>query len=133
MIAAAYLAASAGIPHLDIAPNATGAMPFWVAIDKHTPEGKRAISAAAKQLGIPVRHANWLSFYFESAVANQIAPSPWWERELCWRLNKIGITYADAERAWGQLRPIVEARLADDAAQLETHLGRSEPEQTTLI
>jgi hypothetical protein len=134
MIAAAYLAATGGVPEVKPASKRAGPLDWWVALDKHTPEGKRAISEAAKELSIPVRRAIWLSFYFESAVSNAMLTSPWWEREIAWRLRKLGMEYEEAEELWARLRPLVAGRLHDEANRLRSHISGIEAvEQTSFV
>ena len=117
--AAALLAIKYPVPGLVDAPlSATDPFPFWVAIDKHTQQGKEAIRRAAKNLGIPANSALWLSFYFESATCQSLAPSPWWDRERSWRLGKLGLSEVDGRDAWGQLRTLVEGYLGPDAEAL---------------
>src|SRR6266851_205494 len=74
--------------------------PYWVAIDKHTDEGKIALREVAKKIGCPYRRLNWVSYYCESALVNSLHDSPWWEREKRWRLGRVGLTPIEAEQLW---------------------------------
>ncbi|MDZ7796978.1 MAG: hypothetical protein U5N56_08005 [Candidatus Marinimicrobia bacterium] len=77
VLAGAYLAITSSIPSTDyLAKTSNKNFPIWVGIDKHTRLGKEYLNKAAKQLGVPVYNARWLSFYFESAVCNNIKDSP---------------------------------------------------------
>lgn len=78
--------------------------PFWVAIDKHTDEGKIALRTVAKKIGCPYRQLNWVSYYCESATVNGLRYSPWWEREKQWRLHSVGLNSAEAEQLWSSAR-----------------------------
>ncbi len=133
MQAAAYLAVTRPIPEVEVAAPEPSDFPFWIALDKHTPEGKRALSNAAKIAGVPHRQAVWTSFYFESAVSNHMAFSPWWTREICWRLSKIGLDYDRAKAIWSVLRPVMAHCLTDAAQALERHVQENSAEQTQLL
>jgi hypothetical protein len=93
-------------------------------LDKHTPAGKQAIRQAAKELGVASQQALWLSFYFESVLANEVEPSYWWSREVQWRLGRVGLTYDEGKALWNKLRPLVVELLLDKAGELERHLLR---------
>lgn len=133
MQAAAYLAVTRPVPEVEAATPESSDFPFWIALDKHTPEGKRALSSVAKIAGVPHRQAVWSSFYFESAVSNQRAFSPWWTREINWRMSKIGLDYGRAEAIWSMLRPIMAHYLTDAAQTLERHVQESRAMQTQLL
>ena len=134
MLASAYLAVTGGVPTLSCAPSPAEQWPIWVALDKHTPEGKQAIADAAKAAGIPVQHALWSSFYFESALNNAADPSVWWAREIKWRLARLGLRYSEAQQLWSHLRPLVAEKLRTPAMELQAHLASgAAPEQTSLI
>jgi hypothetical protein len=122
MQAAAYLAVTTTIPDPRRAKTESGSFPYWVALDKHTPAGKQAIRQAAKELGVASQQALWLSFYFESVLANEVEPSYWWSREVQWRLGRIGLTYDEGKALWNKLRPLVVELLQDKAGDLERHL-----------
>ncbi len=95
------------------------AFPYWVALDKHTPQGKTALHAASAELGIPYRKLIWAGFYYESAKTNALAKSPWWEAERRWRLNKAGLSLDSASELWSQVRPILRRLIADEEADLQ--------------
>jgi hypothetical protein len=117
--AAALLAIKKPVPTLSDAPGIEAdKFPFWVAIDKHTKDGKEAIKIAAQELHIPANTALWLSFYFESAICQSLGPSPWWDRERSWRLNKLSLSETDARKRWGQVRVCVKDLLAEKASFL---------------
>lgn len=118
--AGAYLAVTEGIPYLESTPVATGNFPFWVALDKHTPQGKTALKAVVKKLNCTYRQLLWTSFYFESAQTNLHIDSHWWNREMEWRLGKTGLTCDSAINLWHKASPLVAAELAEEARKLET-------------
>lgn len=125
MQTAAYLAVTTGLPvanQVNRFGHSTWDFPFWVALDKHTPQGKKALREAAKRVGIPWRQMNWISFYFESALANAIAPSPWWKREMEWRLNCTGLDIDTARSIWTTTRQVVIEILNEDADRLRAHV-----------
>lgn len=136
MLSAAFLAVTSGIPTVEHASHTSEPFPWWIALDKHTPEGKNAISAAAREAKVPVRNALWLSFYFESSLCNSLGDSPWWQRELTWRLSKLGLELDHAHEIWMNLRPRVMDRLNHLAQDLQKHLHQSEEQpysQTYLL
>lgn len=122
MQAAVYLAITSGVPDVMPATTQFDDFDFWVAIDKHTPTGKKVISNVSKLAKIPYRQVLWTSFYFEGAITNDSVNSPWWSREINWRLAKIGLTYNQARDIWKKLQPIISEQLNPSAKLLEEHL-----------
>jgi hypothetical protein len=118
IIAGAFFAATVGVPESRKATEAEGAFPYWVALDKHTPEGKEALHEIARERGVSYRHLIWSSFYFESAKVNALVESPWWKSEREWRLSRAGLTTGAAEQLWEGLRPIIAERLRPQAEEL---------------
>lgn len=133
MQAAAYLAVTRPVPEVEPAATESADFPLWIALDKHTPEGKLALRKASQIAKIPYDQAVWTSFYFESAVSNQMAFSPWWTREIGWRISKIGLDYDRAEAIWTLLRPITERCLAEAAETLERHVQEGNAMQVQLL
>ncbi len=122
MQAAAYLAVTHDVPVVSRSESTNSALPYWVALDKHTPAGKTALREVAKRLKLPVRQVMWVSFYCESALANDSSPSYWWERETRWRLKQVGLTPETAQTLWQTLRPLVAELLSTEATALRQHL-----------
>jgi len=126
--AAAYLAIKDDIPDtIYIQPKSDSNFPLWVAIDKHTQQGKAAIREAAKQINFNANKALWLSFYFESAKCNDIQFSPWWEREVKWRMKKLELDYEEARQTWERLKPIVIDLLKEETEKLQEKLFSVKP------
>ena len=96
---------------------------MWVALDKHTPQGKDAIREACKAVGTQYRKAIWCGFYFESAKVNNLCPSPWWDAERAWRLRKVGLDDQAAEALWATIRPVLQDSLAGATADLERDMA----------
>ncbi len=125
MQAAALLAVTNGIP---IVTNSYKfeqreiEFPFWIAIDKHTREGKEIIKLAAEKTGQNARIISWLFFYFASSVENEMAPSYWWKRENEWRLHKLGFSLSEAENAWRKIYPIIQDLLREKEENLKIHI-----------
>jgi 16S rRNA G966 N2-methylase RsmD len=118
--AAAYLAISTQIPEIQYTQaSSTEDFPFWVGIDKHTQEGKKAIREAAKRIGFNANKALWLAFYFESVKCNALYYSPWWEKEIAWRMKKIGLAITEANAIWEKMRPILIELLTKEAINLK--------------
>lgn len=122
-IAGTYLATRQGIPEPCPANPSSLEVPLWVALDKHTPQGKTALRNAAKQLGIEWRKVAWMSFYCESALANDVDDSYWWRREIEWRLGRVHLDYDTAQRLWKErVRPVVTEHLREEVERLQEHL-----------
>ncbi|KMM83340.1 hypothetical protein TU78_19345 [Pseudomonas taetrolens] len=85
--------------------------PIWVAIDKHTPQGRAAIQRAGAKLKIPYNQLSWISFYFESAKVNYLVDSPWWNAERKWRFEQLKISESYATGVWQEASIIIEEDL----------------------
>ena len=126
--AAAYLVIMEGLPKLYTVPNSKVKFPFWVALDKHTPQGKAAIHEVAKKAGLPWRQLNWVSFYCESGrVTKKHEPSRWWNREVEWRLGKVGLSFDAAEAIWAKVQPIFVELLKEESTLLKHHIDDTLP------
>ncbi len=119
ILAGALLASAGSVPTMEPAELPSDGFPFWVALDKHTPEGKIALREVAKQLRSSYRQLIWASFYCESARVNGIDQSPWWEAERTWRLRRAGLSWKTATEIWSRAQPIVRGHLDTEAAALE--------------
>ena len=131
--AAAYLAVTDGLPKLRDGSKIESKFPFWVALDKHTPQGKTALSKAAKETGFPWRQLNWVSFYCESGLVYNLTPSRWWDREVEWRLGKVGLSLDEAKSMWTKARPVFMELLQDESKHLEQHIGISNSQSNKTI
>ena len=131
--AAAYLAVTNGLPKLHIGSKTESKFPFWVALDKHTPQGKAVLSKAAKETGFPWRQLNWVSFYCESGLVSNLTSSPWWDREVKWRLGKVGLSLNEANSMWVKARPIFMELLRGESKRLEQHIGISSSQFNNII
>jgi len=125
MQAAAYLAVSTN--RLEVHPSVSKqeSFPLWVALDKHTAQGKAALREAAKILGLPARQITWVSFYCESALLNEATESYWWSREIRWRLSRFNLDYDQAKTIWHKAQPIIAEILKDQTQWLQEHLNQS--------
>jgi hypothetical protein len=134
ILGGAYLACTSDIPEVGSAELIEqGPFPYWVAVDKHTPQGKVAMKQVATALGIPLPQILWASFYFESAVTNSLAPSPWWEAERRWRLKQQGMTESAAQQIWNAAASKVTLAVARDAELLRRSVEEGTPtKQQTL-
>lgn len=131
--AAAYLAITEEIPDV-VFKNGINHddFPFWTGIDKHTKEGKAAIREAAKRIGFNCNKALWLGFYFESAICNEITNSFWWEREIHWRIGKLGLDIMKGKSIWERLKPIVIEILAVDSLKLKEKIMTEAKKDSTI-
>jgi hypothetical protein len=118
IIAGAFLAATNSVPEIEMAPVHDTEFPFWVALDKHTPQGKVELRRLGAEFNLPYRHLIWSNFYFESAVVNSMMESPWWNAEMNWRLQRAGLTLETGAALWDRVRMILRDRLSVEADNL---------------
>ena len=121
---AAYLALTEQIPPRKQLQPADQAFPYWVALDKHTPEGKRVMRDIARDLHIPLPQLEWTCFYFEGSKANGEIPSRWWNRHSEWHFRKIGLSAEEAHLLWEPAKPQVLEALAEESRRLQNELYR---------
>jgi len=108
--AAAYLATIEKIPSRHQQPPPDQAFPYWIAFDKHTPEGKLALRDVARDLHIPPPQLEWTFFYFEGAKTNGEIPSKWWDRNCRRLFKKVGLPIEEAHLLWEPAKPqMIEA------------------------
>jgi hypothetical protein len=100
--------------------------PYWTAIDKHTPQGKVALSRCSQVFKIDRQLLGWVQFYVESAKCGSLQNSIWWEREKKWRLSKFGLDWAEAELIWSKVAPFFEDYFVSYVAQLHADLQLAE-------
>ena len=98
--------------------------PFWVAFDKHTPEGKLVLRDVARDLHIPLPQLEWTCFYYEGAKTNGDIPSPWWDRHCRWRFQKVGLPIEEAHLLWDPAQKQVMDALAGESRRLQNELYR---------
>jgi hypothetical protein len=119
LAAGAYISIQEGVPKLtrsEHTPNET--FPYWVAVDKHTPQGKSVLRRVAAALRVQDEKLQWASFYLESAKVNELEQCPWWECEATWRLKGMGLSIKDAESLWVQAAEQVKFAVQDEATAL---------------
>lgn len=133
ILAAAFLAASGSVPTLPHSESTVSDFPYWVALDKHTPEGKEAFRRVATKYGIAYRQLIWAGFYCESAIVNALEPSAWFEVERSWRLRKAGLNMQTAMELWGHLRPMISAELSATAESLRSQVEHQGVRQGNLF
>lgn len=133
IIAGAFFAATNNVPECKAAPETDDIFPYWVALDKHTPQGKDVLHRIAEKYGLHYRHLIWSGFYFESTKVNALAESPWWNSEKIWRLRRAGLTISEAEQIWIKFRPIVAEHLENDAEELRKLVENQSGIQTRLF
>ncbi|CAM4005637.1 hypothetical protein COSO111634_30930 [Corallococcus soli] len=118
ILAGAFLAVTGDVPEPTPGGQLTSDFPFWVALDKHTPQGKPVLSEVAAELKVSYRQIIWAGFYFESAVVNKLCLSLWWDAERLWRLRRAGLSVEAGAVLWGRARPLVMKRLLNEASSL---------------
>jgi len=119
ILAGAVLATIGDMPMIEPADTPSEEFPYWVALDKHTPQGKLALREIAKQVNTSYRRLIWASFYCESARVNSLLSSPWWDAERTWRLRRAGLSLESAEELWAHARSLVRQRLEAEAVSLK--------------
>ena len=105
-----------------IQPQNNPDFPYWIAFDKHTDAGREIIIEAAQQINISPHHAMQLSFYLEGAVCNAITNSPFWQLAKDWQMERIGVTYSQANIMWERLKPIIIELTKDKAIELKERI-----------
>lgn len=111
----------------------TADFPYWVAIDKHTPEGKAALAKCSAELKINKTTLGWIQFYIESAKCQNLQASFWWEREKEWRLTSEGVGGGKAETIWSDASDYLRNDLSDKGHALKSDIDKSfELHQKTL-
>lgn len=78
--------------------------PYWVAIDKHTPQGKVILRDLAKSMRVGFDVLSTISFFCEGSQLNSSVYSSWWELSAAARLRSHGLTMAEAEVIWSDCR-----------------------------
>jgi hypothetical protein len=131
ILAGALLATLGDMPAVEAAETLYGEFPYWAALDKHTPEGKVALTEVAKEVHSSYRQLIWASFYCESAFVNRLLPSPWWDAERTWRLRRAGLSSDTAEALWSRARPLVRQHLEEKAASLKDFVETAPFSQST--
>lgn len=131
--AAAYLAVVEGLPAVEVHEQELEVFPFWVALDKHTPQGKAALREAATSIGLPWRQLSWICFYLEGARTNASSNSVWWSREIEWRLGKVGLSIEEAESIWYNAQAVVSDLLREEAERLREHIRAAASPQLELL
>ncbi|MFO8145169.1 MAG: hypothetical protein R6T89_05535 [Candidatus Syntrophosphaera sp.] len=127
IIAGAHLAQDENPPPADEVEDeiAMSDFPYWVALDKHTSMGKKIIRETAKKVDISASTLSWINFYFESVLTNQSTYSPWWQAEMQWRLDSMGLTEAEAEQTWIEVKHIYQEIAAEKENWLKEHIQNS--------
>jgi len=123
ILAGAFLATMGEIPEPKSGETSASEFPFWVALDKHTPQGKPVLSDVAGKLRVSYRQVMWASFYFESAMVNGLCESAWWEAEKQWRLRRAGLSVEEGAALWSRARHLVREQLVAEASRLRETLA----------
>ena len=122
--AAAYLSLNAN-PRVAKAPLSVGSntpFPFWVALDRHTPQGRRVLKDVARDLHIDLKQLEWSLFYFEGCVTNDEVISHWWDRHCRWQFKKLGLPHDEAHLLWEPAKPQIMDALRQDSHHLQREI-----------
>ena len=122
--AAAYLAVNEKIPSRYRPSPPDQAFPYWVAFDKHTPEGRLVLRDVARDLHIPLSQLEWTCFYFEGAKTNGEIPSKWWQRNCMHHFKKVGLPIEEAHLLWEAAEPHMIEALDGYSRRLQKELYR---------
>jgi hypothetical protein len=117
-LAAACLATQAAPPPVLPAAESGEPFPYWVALDVHTPEGRRVYHDVARDLFIPLPQLEWVGYYFEGSRSNRTQPSPWWERWSRWRFRRLGLNPEEAHLLWEPARAQIVESLMEESRML---------------
>lgn len=133
-VSTAYLSVTENIPnYTSIKDKNPQPFPYWVAIDKHTPEGKKALASCGKQLRIDKETLGWIQFYFESASCYQLDDCYWWDREKTWRFGNLGLSMDEADQIWKEASILIKDLLEPQQTKLMERLLMSEQRYTMTI
>lgn len=124
-LASAYLSICGEVPPTTEHDLVSIALPFWVAIDKHTPTGKLALAKCAEKININKNTLGWIQFYLESSKCENLQTSPWWEREKAWRLQNEGLRDGKEKAIWQNISAYLHELLEPQALKLENDLNHS--------
>jgi hypothetical protein len=131
-IASAYLFVRDEIPQVEVLPRievGTSSslldFPYWVAVDKHTSLGKRALAKCADKFNLDKTTLGWIQFYLESSKCERLQYSVWWEREKSWRLASEGVGGGKAEIIWGNVSDYLKEFLFPHVVSIEADLNRA--------
>lgn len=116
--AAAYLAVTGKLPHIESRPADKEAFPYWIAFDHHTPQGRQALKDVSRDLHIPYAQLAWSFFYFEGSTASGQMEAAWWQRYCRWQFKRVGLAPVEAPLLWEPARRQVADALAFDANRL---------------
>ena len=115
---AAYLAATGDLPAPGAAATEEEPFPYWIAFDRHTPQGQRVLNDLSRDLHVGLKQLEWTLFYFEGGLANAAVPSRWWDRNCSWRFSRLGLPVEEAHLLWEPIKPQVIQALAEDSRRL---------------
>jgi hypothetical protein len=129
VLSSAFLGCQNEIPRINqsnvLVPSS---FPYWIAVDKHTPQGKKAINQVALKLRVSFNVLQWVSFYFESAKVQEMAESNWWNSDLTWRFSSLGFSMEEAKALWEKAAPLVENAVNDDVNKIKNLIEMSDGE-----
>lgn len=108
MFAAAYLSVTYPIPSVvEIEPNNNPDFQYWTAVDKHTVEGKEIIWNACKKNNFMPKRGEFLTFYCAGALCNKVQNMPFFKLMKEYKIERMGLTCAEAKATWLKLRPLI--------------------------
>ena len=122
--AAAYLAVIEKPSSRYLPAHPDQAFPYWVAFDKHTPEGRLVLRDVSRDLHIPQPQLEWTCFYFEGAKTNGEIPSKWWNRNCRRHFKKVGLAIDEAHLLWEPAKPQMIEALDGYSRHLQKELYR---------
>ena len=125
-LASAYLFICGEITETAIhSTSDAAAFPYWVAIDKHTSEGKMVLAKCANKIDLNKKTLGWIQFYIESAKCENLQDSYWWEREKAWRLTNEGVGGGKAENIWSDISDYFKEAFSAQELIIKNNLDRS--------
>lgn len=114
--ATAYFCIKDNIPDVVEIPPNNSLFPYWVAIDKHTPDGRDIITTVAQKYKIRPDRLMWIAFFMEGSLCNKMTESPYWELAKLWKMKNMRLTIEEAEVIWENVKSdvIAESKICVD-------------------
>ena len=98
--------------------------PYWIAFDKHTEIGRIIISDACNRINIDTYLGLILAFYLEGSLCNQMTISPYWQLAREYQINKLKITFTQAQIIWEKLKAIIIELTKEKADELKERIEK---------
>lgn len=129
----AYFCIKDQVPVVSELPAKQDEFPYWVAIDKHTTEGKDILAEIAEKYKILPYHLYQIAFFMEGSVCNKVINSPYWELFSEIELRRRGYRIKEAQDIWDQVKQDVIDLSAKHVDEMLNRINNVEEEDTDQI